>query len=115
MTFLFNKRLISSLANTSLKNISLRFSSSFDCPPSSTQSLKGKDRTTSLIYTQNGVNDEVNFNRNENGLIKDNLIIKGNNLLALHTLKSNFAGKVKLIYLCVFHHLWIAHPQAHNL
>jgi hypothetical protein len=30
MTFLFNKRLISSLANTSLKNISLRFSSSFD-------------------------------------------------------------------------------------
>jgi flagellar biosynthesis/type III secretory pathway M-ring protein FliF/YscJ len=32
MTFLFNKRLISSLANTSLKNISLRFSSSFDTP-----------------------------------------------------------------------------------
>jgi adenine specific DNA methylase Mod len=43
--------------------------------------------------------DEVNFNRDENGLIKDNLIIKGNNLLALHTLKSNFAGKVKLIYI----------------
>jgi adenine-specific DNA-methyltransferase len=32
-------------------------------------------------------------------MIKDNLIIKGNNLLALHTLKSNFAGKVKLIYI----------------
>jgi adenine-specific DNA-methyltransferase len=45
------------------------------------------------------VSDEVNFNRDENGLIKDNLIIKGNNLLALHTLKSNFAGKVKLIYI----------------
>lgn len=29
----------------------------------------------------------------------DNLIIKGNNLLALHTLKSNYAGRVKLIYI----------------
>jgi len=31
--------------------------------------------------------------------ITDNLIIKGNNLLALHSIKSNFAGKVKLIYI----------------
>lgn len=31
--------------------------------------------------------------------ITDNLIVKGNNLLALHTLKREFAGKVKLIYL----------------
>lgn len=30
---------------------------------------------------------------------KDNLIIKGNNLLALHTLKEEFAGKVKVIYI----------------
>lgn len=50
-------------------------------------------------------NDEVKeatdftFTRDEAGTIKDNLIIKGNNLLALHTLKSNFAGKVKLIYI----------------
>lgn len=29
----------------------------------------------------------------------DNLIIKGNNLLALHTLKKRFAGTVKLIYI----------------
>lgn len=29
----------------------------------------------------------------------DNLIIKGNNLIALHSLKKRFAGKVKLIYL----------------
>ncbi len=35
----------------------------------------------------------------ENGDIKDNLIIKGNNLLALHSLKARFAGKVKLIYI----------------
>ena len=31
--------------------------------------------------------------------ITDNLIIKGNNLLTLHTLKREFAGKVKLIYI----------------
>lgn len=31
--------------------------------------------------------------------ITDNLIIKGNNLLALHTLKDQFTGKVKLIYI----------------
>ncbi len=37
--------------------------------------------------------------RDENGTIKENLIIKGNNLLALHSLKSEFAGKVKLIYI----------------
>jgi len=33
--------------------------------------------------------------------ITDNLIIKGNNLLALHSLKKDFAGKVKLIYIDV--------------
>ena len=31
--------------------------------------------------------------------ITDNLIIKGNNLLALHSLKKEFAGKIKLIYI----------------
>lgn len=30
---------------------------------------------------------------------EDNLILKGNNLLALHTLKDRYAGKVKLIYI----------------
>lgn len=39
------------------------------------------------------------FNRDEEGTITDNLIIKGNNLLALHSLKEEFAGKVKLIYI----------------
>jgi adenine-specific DNA-methyltransferase len=53
-------------------------------------------------YYENGAVQETQdfkFNRDENGTIRDNLIIKGNNLLALHTLKSNFAGKVKLIYI----------------
>lgn len=39
------------------------------------------------------------FNRDEKNTIKDNLIIKGNNLLALASLKKEFAGKVKLIYI----------------
>ena len=37
--------------------------------------------------------------RDKTGLIQENLIIKGNNLLALHSLKYAFAGKVKLIYI----------------
>ena len=39
------------------------------------------------------------FNRDEKGTITYNLIIKGNNLLALASLKKEFAGKVKLIYI----------------
>jgi adenine-specific DNA-methyltransferase len=35
----------------------------------------------------------------ENISLDDNLIIKGNNLLALHSLKKQYAGKVKLIYI----------------
>ena len=46
------------------------------------------------------------FNRDENGTISDNLIIKWNNLLALHSLKSNFAGKVKLIYIDPPYNTW---------
>ena len=41
----------------------------------------------------------TDLNRNEDGIITDNLVIKGNNLLALHTLKEQFAGKIKLIYI----------------
>ena len=39
------------------------------------------------------------FRTDEKGDIKDNLIIKGNNLLALHSLKKRFSRKVKLIYI----------------
>lgn len=35
----------------------------------------------------------------KNGELKQNLLIKGNNLLALYTLREKFAGKVKLIYI----------------
>ena len=37
----------------------------------------------------------------------DNLIIKGNNLIALHSLKKRFAGKVKLIYIDIKTMQWI--------
>jgi len=48
---------------------------------------------------RNGEHKFDGFKTDENGDIKDNLIIKGNNLLALHSLKKRFAGKVKLIYI----------------
>ncbi|VAY88457.1 Type III restriction-modification system methylation subunit [hydrothermal vent metagenome] len=53
--------------------------------------------TTDIKFTRD---KEINKARGlSEDTITDNLIIKGNNLLALHTLKSNFAGKVKLIYI----------------
>jgi len=50
-------------------------------------------------YTKEGEQKVDEINRDENGTIKENLVIKGNNLLALHSLKKQFAGKVKLIYI----------------
>ena len=45
-------------------------------------------------------NTEINLARNlPQDTITDNLLIKGNNLLALHSLKKEFAGRVKLIYI----------------
>ncbi|MFQ6066646.1 MAG: site-specific DNA-methyltransferase [bacterium] len=48
---------------------------------------------------KNGEHKLEGFRTDETGDIKDNLIIKGNNLLVLHSLKKRFAGKVKLIYI----------------
>jgi len=50
-------------------------------------------------YTPDGEQRVTEIKRDEDGTIKENLIIKGNNLLALHTLKTQFRGKVKLIYI----------------
>lgn len=44
-------------------------------------------------YTTKGDEDTTEF------FEEDNLILKGNNLLGLHTLKEKYAGKVKLIYI----------------
>lgn len=50
-------------------------------------------------YTAKGDEKVKDLKRDKDGTIKENLIIKGNNLLALHSLKEQFAGKVKLIYI----------------
>lgn len=49
--------------------------------------------------TEKGEEKLKDFKRNERGIIKDNLIVKGNNLLALHSLRNQFAGEIKLIYI----------------
>lgn len=50
-------------------------------------------------YSQFGCEENVKeINRNSDEIINENLIIKGNNLLVLYTLRSEFAGKVKLMY-----------------
>ncbi|MBM3455282.1 MAG: site-specific DNA-methyltransferase [Bacteroidetes bacterium] len=64
-----------------------------------TQLLEPKVLTNAKRIDKDGKKPLDQFNRNENGTITDNLIIKGNNLLALHTLKEEFAAKVKLIYI----------------
>ncbi len=50
-------------------------------------------------FTKDGEQEVKEIKRDENGTIKENLIIKGNNLLALWNLKKQFTGKVKLIYI----------------
>ena len=50
-------------------------------------------------HTGEGEQDIGDIQRDENGTIRENLIIKGNNLIALHTLKQQFRGQVKLIYI----------------
>ncbi len=59
---------------------------------------------TNFKYIDKDGEKELDENSNikffdENGELKQNLLIKGNNLLALHTLKERLAGRVKLIYI----------------
>ncbi|MGN0739121.1 MAG: site-specific DNA-methyltransferase [Treponema sp.] len=62
---------------------------------------KGKSGVVEPVETTKlNRNAELNKKRGlSEDTITDNLIIKGNNLLALHSLKKEFAGKVKLIYI----------------
>ena len=50
-------------------------------------------------HTASGEQEVTDIQRDENSTIRENLIIKGNNLIALHTLKEQFRGQVKLIYI----------------
>ena len=73
-----------------------------------TQLLDPKVLTAVKVYNKEGEQDFKKFNRDAEinkkrrlpeNTITDNLIIKGNNLLALHSLKKEFASKIKLIYI----------------
>jgi adenine-specific DNA-methyltransferase len=73
-----------------------------------TQLFEPKVLANAKTFNKDGEQDFKGFNRDaeinkKRGLpkdtITDNLILKGNNLLALHSLKEEFAGKVKLIYI----------------
>ncbi|MCY3992573.1 MAG: site-specific DNA-methyltransferase [Caldilineaceae bacterium] len=55
--------------------------------------------TNWMRYTVDGEQDVKELRRDTEGTIRENLLIMGNNLLALHTLKQQFRGKVKLIYI----------------
>ena len=50
-------------------------------------------------FSKDGKAEIIAWNRNTEGTITDNLIIKGNNLIALHTIKYQFRNKIKLIYI----------------
>ena len=50
-------------------------------------------------YSVDGEQKVTEIMRDDSGVIRENLLIKGNNLLALHTLKTQFRGQVKLIYI----------------
>ena len=62
-------------------------------PTEITRLLDDKVLTNFKRYDKNGKQEVTELNEN------DNLIIKGNNLIALHSLKKRFAGKVKMIYI----------------
>lgn len=55
--------------------------------------LEPKILVNAKKYDESGVHDIDKFN------MDDNLILKGNNLIALHSIKERYAGKIKLIYL----------------
>ena len=57
------------------------------------QLLENKILVNVQKYNEYGHHDIVSFHEN------DSLIIKGNNLLGLHTLRNKYAGQVKLIYI----------------
>lgn len=64
-------------------------------PTEITRLLDDKVLTNFKRYDKNGKQEVMDLNEN------DNLIIKGNNLIALHSLKKRFEGKVKVIYIDV--------------
>ena len=50
-------------------------------------------------YAVDGEQRVDELRKDDNGRLTDNFVVKGNNLLALHTLLQRFRGQVKLIYI----------------
>lgn len=50
-------------------------------------------------HTTTGEQDVTEIKRDEQGIIRENLVIKGNNLIALSCLQQQFSKQVKLIYI----------------
>ena len=61
--------------------------------------LDPKVLTNWNCYTTSGEHKVENIQRDADGIIRENLIIKGNNLIALHCIKQEFSEQVKLIYI----------------
>ena len=64
-----------------------------------TQALEPKVLTNAKKIDASGEKPFISFDRGADGSIQDNLVIKGNNLLALYSLEKEFREKVKLIYI----------------
>lgn len=64
-----------------------------------TQLFAPKVLTGFRRYNSKGKKAVKEIKRDSNGLIRENLVVKGNNLLALHTLRHLFRRQVKLIYI----------------
>ena len=55
--------------------------------------------TAFVRHTSKGQRPVGDLQRDETGLLRENLILRGNNLLGLHTLKNIFRGRVKMLYI----------------
>ena len=61
--------------------------------------LDPKVLTNWTRYTAEGEQEATDIRRDESSIIRENLLVKGNNLIALHCLKQEFRKQVKLIYI----------------
>lgn len=61
--------------------------------------LDPKAMTGFARYAAGGKQKMDGFARDNRGIVRENMLIRGNNLLALHTIKAQFRGKIKLVYI----------------
>ena len=64
-----------------------------------TRLLAPKVLTAFNRYTEKGRKPVGEIKRDQDGVLRENIIIKGDNLVAVHALKPLFRGRVKLVYI----------------